>query len=95
MNDTQILTLALSVTLSVGIPLSMLIYSNSRITDVKNALTAEIAAAKETLRAEMATLRMEIMGALSKIGTDVLALDRTLEASITARIKDHEMEHHR
>jgi hypothetical protein len=38
--DTQLLTLALAVIL----PLSLLIYSNSRITD-----------AKETLRAEMAT----------------------------------------
>jgi hypothetical protein len=45
MNDQQILTIAIAIVF----PLSMLIYSNSRISW-----------AKETLRAEMGTLRAEM-----------------------------------
>lgn len=64
--DTQLLTLALAVIL----PLSLLIYSNSRITDAKETLRAEMATgnsriteAKETLRAEMATGNSRIVDA--------------------------------
>jgi pentose-5-phosphate-3-epimerase len=52
MTDTQILTIALAVV----VPLSMLIYSNSRITE-----------AKETLRAEMITMRMELNNKLDHL----------------------------
>jgi hypothetical protein len=47
LTDLQILTLGLSII----IPLSMLIYSNSRISD-----------SKERLRAEIATMRTEMKG---------------------------------
>jgi len=43
--DIQLLTLALAVI----VPLSLLIYSNSRVSDVR----ASVGEAKETLRAEM------------------------------------------
>jgi hypothetical protein len=52
LNDTQILTL----TLSIVIPLAMLLYSNTRITDVK-----------DTLRAEMAELRSEMRHGFERI----------------------------
>lgn len=42
MNDIQIMTLALSVV----VPVSFLLISNSRVTDVKEALRAEMQAAK-------------------------------------------------
>lgn len=45
MNDTQVLTLAIAVVL----PLSMLIYSNSRIMEVKETLRAEMALGFERL----------------------------------------------
>jgi uncharacterized protein HemX len=45
--DTQLLTLAVAIIL----PLSMLLYSNSRITEAKETLRAEI----QTLRADMST----------------------------------------
>jgi len=64
MTDAQMMTLALAVI----IPLSMLIYSNGRITE-----------AKETLRAEMALLRLEIKSGFER-----------LEAKLTI----HELEHH-
>jgi hypothetical protein len=52
MTDSQMMTLALAVI----IPLSMLVYSNSRITE-----------AKETLRAEMAGSRMEIKAGFDRL----------------------------
>jgi len=45
-NDLQILTIGISIVL----PLSMMIYSNSRVSDVRTS----VGEAKETLRAEMA-----------------------------------------
>jgi hypothetical protein len=63
MNDTQILTLAVAVVL----PLSMVIYSNSRITEVKETLRAEMALGFERLgnkidhlAGEVATLKDEV-----------------------------------
>jgi hypothetical protein len=61
MTDSQLLTLAMAVIL----PLSMLIYSNSRITE-----------AKETLRAEMAAMKAELTGQLLLINNK---LDHLLE----------------
>jgi hypothetical protein len=52
MTDVQLLTIALAVI----VPVSSLIYSNSRITDVK-----------ETLRAEIKTLQAELMGRFNTI----------------------------
>ena len=59
MTDAQILTIALAVIF----PVSMLIYSNSRVTEAKETLRAEMA----TLRAEMATLRSDLMLILQRI----------------------------
>lgn len=55
MTDTQLLTLAIAVI----VPLSLLLYSNSRITDAK-MLRAEIGESRQTLRVEMQTLRVEM-----------------------------------
>jgi hypothetical protein len=71
MTDAQILTLALAVIL----PLSMLIYSNSRISE-----------AKETLRAEMQALRMELRAGFEKISSEIRETQHDL--------KVHELEHH-
>jgi ATP/maltotriose-dependent transcriptional regulator MalT len=63
MTDIQLLTLALAVI----VPLSLLIYSNSRISDVRASIAEaerrsheSITEAKDTLRAEMGTLRAEM-----------------------------------
>jgi hypothetical protein len=76
MTDTQLMTLALAVV----IPLSMPIYSNSRITE-----------AKETLRAEMQKGHAEIIATLERIAAQVKALETNLENKLTI----HELEHHR
>jgi hypothetical protein len=76
--------------MAVVIPLSMLIYSNSRITEAKETLRAEIKAStaellasnsritevKETLRAEMATQRAEIATQFAMVNNK---LDHLLE----------------
>jgi hypothetical protein len=76
MTDAQMMTLALAII----IPLSMLLYSNSRITEAKETLRAEIAAARETLRSEIAA-------GFSRVSSDI--------QSLKADLKIHELEHHR
>jgi hypothetical protein len=83
MTDAQMMTLALAVV----IPLSMLIYSNSRITGAKETLRAEIGESKETLRKEMIELRSEMISGFGRIETAVQRLEHKLEV--------HELEHHR
>ena len=69
--DTQLLTLALAVIL----PLSLLIYSNSRITE-----------AKETLRSEMAT---GFMGVRADFNERFNSIDRKLD-EILRMVADHD-----
>ncbi len=57
MSDQQIMTLALSIL----IPLSVLIYSNSRISDVKEVLRAEMALQFEKLSNKMAENHKELL----------------------------------
>jgi len=74
--DAQILTLAIAIIL----PLSMPLYSNSRITEAKETLRAEIGECKQTLRAEMAA-------GFSRIEMAIERLEHKLEV--------HELEHHK
>jgi len=75
MSDIQVLTVAIAVI----VPISLLLYSNTRVNDAKETLRAEIALAKETLRAEMA-----------RGFENVLAAIRALET----KLEIHELEHH-
>lgn len=70
MTEVQMMTLALAVI----IPLSMLIYSNSRITEAKETLRAEI-------RAETAELKGEIRGIMTGI--------ERLEAKLNVHEMEH------
>jgi hypothetical protein len=63
MTDVQILTLAVAVI----VPLSLLIYSNSRITDVRLSLDSKINDCKDTLRAEAKAQHAEVMARLTAI----------------------------
>jgi hypothetical protein len=65
MTDVQVLTLAVAVI----VPLSLLIYSNSRISDVRLSLDSKLNDAKETLRAEAKTQHTEVMARLTAIDT--------------------------
>ena len=71
MTDVQLLTLAIAMI----VPLALLLYSNSRITE-----------AKETLRADIATLRVDIKRLEEKIDAHFEHME--------LRFKLHEYEHH-
>ena len=71
MTDQQLLTMALAVI----VPLSMLLYSNSRISE-----------AKETLRAEIGTLRAEMQLGFERISNQIRELRDAIHV--------HEIEHH-
>jgi hypothetical protein len=75
MNDTQILTLAVSFVVSV----SFLLFSNSRITDAKDSLRSEIFGVRDSLKAEMLTSKTEISNRLDR-----------MEDNITRLLADHE-----
>ena len=86
MTDQQLLTLALAVI----IPLSLLLYSNSRITDAKETLRADIQSLRSDVRAEMGTMRAEMGGFKSEI----IAAIRELDTKIENGLMIHELEHH-
>jgi hypothetical protein len=58
MTDPQMMTLALAII----IPLSMLIYSNSRITEAKETLRAEMAAGFARMSTEIQSLKADLAG---------------------------------
>jgi hypothetical protein len=70
MNDSQALTLAIAIIF----PLSMLIYSNSRITE-----------AKETLRAEMALGFERVSNKIDHLAGEVA----TLKELLSAHMREH------
>lgn len=76
MTDPQLLTLAIAVI----IPVSLLIYSNSRITEAKETLRADIKATESRLQAQIDALRVEIHTGFEKMET---------------MLKIHELEHHK
>jgi len=75
MTDSQLITIAIAII----VPLSLLLYSNSRVSD-----------AKETLRAEMALGFERILKAIQSLQADVKALDTKVDTKLTI----HELEHH-
>ncbi len=83
MTDAQVFTLAIAVI----VPLSLLIYSNSRISEAKETLRAEIKAETNALRAEMAELHAEIAELRAHLDS---AFERIEHA-----LKLHELEHHK
>lgn len=83
MTDQQMMTLALAVL----VPLSLLLLSNSRVTDAKETLRADI----QTLRTEMNAKHCEVIATLERIALQVKAVETNLET----KLKIHEPEHHR
>lgn len=93
MTDIQIFTLAMAVL----VPLSLLLLSNSRVSGAETALTRRVDDMAATLRAEMATLRVEVMRGLDRIESQVLALANQIKDAddrLETRIRIHELEHH-
>jgi len=86
--DQQLLTLGIAIVL----PLSMLIYSNSRITEAKETMRAEmgnsnsrITEAKETLRAEMALGFERLSNKIDHLAEEVA----TLKEMLSTHLREH------
>jgi hypothetical protein len=85
MTDVQMFTLAMAVI----IPLSLLIYSNSRVTEAKETLRAEIktlsvelAESEDTLRAETKALGFELRGEMRMLGSELRGEIRALSVEV-------------
>src|ERR1019366_1911721 len=79
MTDIQLLTLALAV----SVPLSLLIYSNSRIGDLRTDMHASINETKETLRAEMRAQFAELLRIIERNHSEVMAKLTDLDNRLT------------
>jgi trans-2-enoyl-CoA reductase len=100
LSDAQVMTLAFAIIF----PLAMLIYSNSRIGDVKADLGAKVNDAKETLRAETGKLAVELRSEMKDLRSEMkdlrneMALLRKDMNSGFERIENamkvHVLEHH-
>jgi hypothetical protein len=82
MTDPQMMTLALAII----IPLSMLIYSNSRISEAKETLRAEMATGNNRITDMKEALRAEMAAGFARMSNEIL--------SLKADLKIHELEHH-
>jgi hypothetical protein len=82
MTDLQMMTLALAII----IPLSMLIYSNSRISEAKETLRAEMATGNNRITDMKEALRAEMAAGFARMSNEIL--------SLKADLKIHELEHH-
>jgi hypothetical protein len=60
MTDTQLATLAISIVIAIVFPISMLIYSNSRVTEAKETLRAEMALGFERLSNQISRLEASL-----------------------------------
>ncbi len=67
LSDAQVMTFVIAIV----VPLSLLIYSNSRISDAKETLRAETAKLAIELRSEMELLRRDLNGEMSSLRKDL------------------------
>jgi ABC-type tungstate transport system substrate-binding protein len=72
--------------LAIIIPLSMLLHSNSRVSEAKETLRAEMATCNNRITDVKETLRAEMAAGFSRISSEIL--------SLKADLKIHELEHH-
>lgn len=79
MTDAQILTIAIAIVF----PVSMLIYSNSRITE-----------AKETLRAEAKAQHTEVMARLTAMEARLTAIDAFLHEAVMGKLDELDRRSH-
>lgn len=90
MNDTQILTLAISIV----IPVSLLLYSNSRITDVKDAVNKRIDDTNNTLNNQIKSLEANMNKRIDLMEKNLSDKIDNAFQHIEMLLKLHEIEHH-
>jgi hypothetical protein len=101
MTDQQVLTIAIAIVF----PLAMLLYSNSRITDTRDTVRAELREVRAALHGEIEALRLETQGQNNALRAEMNTLRAemdTLRAEMRAGferlemlLKMHELEHHK
>ena len=94
MTDAQVMTLALSI----AIPLSPLIYSNSRISAARDRVLAEIDKLAAQLRAETSKQGSDIRADITRVANDLTALRTDMNHGFErseAALRIHELEHHK
>jgi hypothetical protein len=94
MIDAQLMTLALAVI----IPLSLLIYSNSRITDAKETLRADIRTLSAELKGELFAETAKLRGEMAGLRGEMTGLKAEIMGGfdkLEAKLAIHELEHHR
>lgn len=83
--------------MAIVIPISLLIYSNSRITEAKETLRAEIKTETATLRAEIRAEMVTLRAEMATLHSEIALLRKDMEAGfqrIESAIKIHMLEHH-
>src|SRR5580658_8002696 len=83
-NDTQILTLAIAIV----VPLALLRLSNGRLTDMRTMLQGSIAESKETLRAEIATVRAESRAQHTEAMAEIRAINAFLHEAVVGKLDE-------
>jgi hypothetical protein len=71
MTDTQLLTLALSITLPIVLAITALIHSNSRVTDAKETLRAEMSPGFERTLNAIGQLKTELQSEIHQLRNDL------------------------
>ena len=69
-----------TIAIAIVFPLAMLLYSNSRITDTRDTMLAELRELRAELQGQMNTLRAEMRAGFERLET---------------LLKIHELEHHK
>ena len=93
LTDAQLLTACIAII----VPLSLLIYSNSRISEAKETLRAETAKLGAELRAETVKLGAELRGEMTELRGEIQLLRSEMAAGfvrIEQAFKMHVLEHH-
>jgi len=91
MTDGQVLTLSVAII----VPLSALIYGNSRISDARVALESKMNEMKETLRAEMKAMRTDLESQMQIGFAQISAELKEMRSEMKNALRVHELEHHK
>jgi len=90
MTDLQILTLAIAIVF----PACAVLYSNSRINEAKETLRAEMALMKTEIVNEVQVLKAEIQALKTEVHSVLTEVRHAVE-EVRMAIKVHELEHHK
>lgn len=86
MTDTQMLTLVLaiaSLSAAVLVPLSLLIYSNSRVTDLRDTLKLSLSDTRDTLKNSLIDLKEVLRAEMQRNQSELLTKLAEMETRLS------------